>query len=899
MSGLNLHIEIERDCVLDGLVLYEPIDENLLDKCINCDLLKTGYTDKKWFENEKQQLENYKRKISRNLARVEYRRKEGYKIGRVNPVGSLGLHSLTRETRHTLVNGRMRDIDIECCHPVLLLQVLIHNNYKGSIKYIKDVVENRNKWTDIIAESYKLFDHSDVKKEPTHERKLQIVKKLSKTLIIRICYGGSVSEWKKDNFIKEGSMPECVKNLVEEVKGIFAFICDSNQDLYKLCKQKNIEKGKDYNHEGTTTSWFLQDKECLILETIYTYCCDNNLITDDICALCNDGIMIQEENYTPDLLQKFESHVLEQTGFKVRFTEKSLDEGYADILDKHIIFDLYRFDIVDANYAKYFKLLYHNQFIHHYGFTYSYNGFYWEKDEMKKNCCINDKIVNDFRTYVIKRTFGIRKKAVCDLNDYKEDKFMDANGVKKKTMDILKQLQQKYKINVDVNKYEDSGKIHAYIDGVCSVIDCYLKLVEKYLGNVSTRDRLVKDICREITCDWINMDQNEYLLGFLNGVYNLKTSSWIKPHYSQYISLTTGWKWVNSYSKKYKTELNKILSTIHTNEEVRKHYLIVLSTGLYGKVVPHFFVAKGVGRNGKSVLNGLMMKTVGTYGYKLASQAVSSSIKEGPNPTIANMDNKRFVLVQEPEKSKRVQTSTIKEITGDKAINCRTLWSTNTETRLKLTLVMECNDLPQLDETGDAIAGRINVTPFKSRFLLEHIYNDLTEEEKESGLCHLANPYYTGDEFQDLYKQALMEILMEHFKIFKQNNYIIKAPKEVIKEADEYMKYSDDFYGWFSNKFVKDENSIIEFKKVFQEFTFSKYYENMSKKDKRSFNQSKMKTQIMTNYFLKSHFQYGKSMYKGTQLKCDSICGYRLKGYSDDDSEDDEADDNSMDTIEF
>jgi hypothetical protein len=45
---------------------------------------------------------------------------------------------------------------------------------------------------------------------------------------------------------------------------------------------------------------------------------------------------------------------------------------------------------------------------------------------------------------------------------------------------------------------------------------------------------------------------------------------------------------------------------------------------------------------------------------------------------------------------------------------------------------MECNDLPQLDETTDAIAGRLNVTPFKSRFLLEHIYNDLTEEEKKA-----------------------------------------------------------------------------------------------------------------------------------------------------------------------
>ena len=47
----------KRESLLDGLVLYEPIDINLLDKCINSRLLKTNYQDKKWFKNEKQQLE--------------------------------------------------------------------------------------------------------------------------------------------------------------------------------------------------------------------------------------------------------------------------------------------------------------------------------------------------------------------------------------------------------------------------------------------------------------------------------------------------------------------------------------------------------------------------------------------------------------------------------------------------------------------------------------------------------------------------------------------------------------------------------------------------------------------------------------------------------------------------
>ena len=95
------------------------------------------------------------------------------------------------------------------------------------------------------------------------------------------------------------------------------------------------------------------------------------------------------------------------------------------------------------------------------------------------------------------------------------------------------------------------------------------------MRNVSTRDRLVKDICRVITRDWIEFDANENLLGFLNKVYDLKKGDWVEPHYSQYISMTTGWNWVHGYSSKYKTKMNEILKQIFPDPEIRQHYLIV------------------------------------------------------------------------------------------------------------------------------------------------------------------------------------------------------------------------------------------------------------------------------------------------------------------------------------
>ena len=48
---------------------------------------------------------------------------------------------------------------------------------------------------------------------------------------------------------------------------------------------------------------------------------------------------------------------------------------------------------------------------------------------------------------------------------------------------------------------------------------------------------------------------------------------------------------------------------------------------------------------------------------------VEHLLKEGANPAVANLNNKRFVLVQEPDDKHKVNCSTIKELNGDDNIN--------------------------------------------------------------------------------------------------------------------------------------------------------------------------------------------------------------------------------------
>ena len=891
MSALAKTIPLTRESIFDGIVLYEPIDTALLNKVINSDLLLENYQDqarKQYFENEKAHLLKYQRNIKQNLARVEYKRTNGWGIGRFNPVGSLGLHTIHRQTRHTIANGLLRDIDIENCHNRFLQQILTHNDFKGEYDMLIDHNENREKWREEIITAYNL-ENNKFAKLPTEDKRYKKPKELAKNLIIRILYGGGLKKWKTAFEIPEDiPTPKKVAKLISQVYAIQKWVCYHNPELFTKCKANNIKKGKDYNHEGTTTSWFLQEKECLVLEEMYQYMVNNGYIKNDICALCNDGIMIQDKYYKPELIDELQVHILQSTGFGLKFEEKPLSEGYENIIDKHIIFDLWNRDGNDGMYADYFKVLYSEEFVVRYECLYNYNKVYWERSEAKVWKKISSKIDGDFKDYILKRAFAVRKQMKKDESDYEEKKFLDKDKKTLSTDEILKKLKGKWG---DYSGIPPEGKdpVLYFLKFKTDKVLCYIKETEKYLRCVSTRDKLVKDCVRVLSNDWIEFDSNGLLLAFENKIYDLEEGKFITPRHDQYISLTTGWKWTHGYDPKNKQELMRILDTIFPIIEERDFYLQTLSTGIYGKVIQHFFVAKGVGGNGKSVINGLMMKCVGNYGYKLPSSAVSQPIKEGANPSVANANNKRFLLFQEPDRAKRICCSTIKEITGDKTLNCRTLYSTDTETRLKGTLLGEFNDLPQLDESGDAIGRRLMVQAFISRFLTHAQYDELDEEQKKTGLYHLANPYYTGDEFQERYKQALMGLLMEHFKIFQSQNYTLKPPKSVVKEADEYMKYSDDLYGWFNDKFKREEGKFLPFKEVFQVFSYSSYYTNMTKVDKRKYTAKYLKNVLFANQFLKKSCKFKGTTYKSQKLTADSIVGYRWREEGEQDSDDEDA----------
>ena len=150
-NSLNLTF---KESILDGILLKEKIDIDLLDKLINSNLLKETFNNpmSKIYKTEKHQLQKYRELITDGYANVKYERVKDMNCGRSNPNKSLGLFSIRREIRQTLTKNNYIDIDIDNCHPVVLNEILKQNNITN--KYLQSYVDNRQKWFDNVNKHY-------------------------------------------------------------------------------------------------------------------------------------------------------------------------------------------------------------------------------------------------------------------------------------------------------------------------------------------------------------------------------------------------------------------------------------------------------------------------------------------------------------------------------------------------------------------------------------------------------------------------------------------------------------------------------------------------------------------------------------------------------------------------
>ena len=305
-----ISIAPNKPSIFQNIELNETINLNRLNQLIKSDALQKieqtnanaayNHPNAGEYENEKHHLEAMAKRIRNDKLQVSYK-KAGNNYGRTYASKALSLGSLRKPIRHTLCHDIYTDIDIENCHPQLLKQVCEANGIQ--CKFLTVYVENRPA---ILAQVQAYYNVS---------------RDDAKNLFIRLAYFGSFNNWIDD--VKAESKPplEFITSYINELKIIGQHVINANSDLHKA-----VLKEKKRNVNASTVSLFLQEIERQMLELIYEYLSNNKFIQNRNCVLCYDGIMIESKFYKPEILDELHDHVLNVSGFDLKFTTKDMNE---------------------------------------------------------------------------------------------------------------------------------------------------------------------------------------------------------------------------------------------------------------------------------------------------------------------------------------------------------------------------------------------------------------------------------------------------------------------------------------------------------------------------------------------------------------------------------------------
>ena len=378
------------------------------------------------------------------------------------------------------------------------------------------------------------------------------------------------------------------------------------------------------------------------------------------------------------------------------------------------------------------------------------------------------------------------------------------------------------------------------------------------LKKTSYKDSVMK----ECKCLFIDenfeelLDCRPHLIGFKNGVYDMKMHIFREGMPDDYISLSTKRNYI-PYSIEYPeiAEINDFFEKVFTNVNVRNYVLDILACIIDGSIAQErFYIFTGQGSNGKSRLLDLIQKSVGDY-YATLPIALLTQKRAASNSAqgeIERMKGRRFAVMQEPNENDKINVGYMKELSGNDRILTRGLYKEPYEFKPQFKMILACNELPEIPSQDGGVWRRLRVVEFASKFC---------ENPDPSKPNEFMMDLELSDKF-DRYADHFVSMLIERHKNINPNK--ITEPREVINATQKYKDNNDVIGQYVNDRIIKDDSAKekIGIMEVYADFK-SWGVENVAKGKKQPDRQQ------LRSYIDKIYGIYIKDGWKGFKLKND------------------------------
>jgi P4 family phage/plasmid primase-like protien len=247
-------------------------------------------------------------------------------------------------------------------------------------------------------------------------------------------------------------------------------------------------------------------------------------------------------------------------------------------------------------------------------------------------------------------------------------------------------------------------------------------------------------------------------------------------------------------------EIQDFFSKLFPRPELKKHILKLLAACLEGsnrEQLFYFFI--GVGSNGKSKLVKLMELTFGDYQTPLQSTIFTRKRPESgaANPDLIVIKGRRFIYSQEPDDKEPLNTSRMKQMSGEDMIEARAMYGDQERFKVMGRIFMMCNRLPPINSMDNGTWRRIRVVPFESRF----------EEADHPDLIAKKSNFYLRDNNLDEKLLSWREPFLSLLVHIYENDYIpngLQPEPQVIKQESERYKAEHDSFAKFRSERIRE-----------------------------------------------------------------------------------------------
>ena len=309
------------------------------------------------------------------------------------------------------------------------------------------------------------------------------------------------------------------------------------------------------------------------------------------------------------------------------------------------------------------------------------------------------------------------------------------------------------------------------------------------------------------------LDANNNLLGFTNGVYDLKKEEIRKGRPEDYVSLSTNIEYIQYDEDTVEIQdIYKMIETIFVIKAVREYVLTRLSSFLSGSTKDESFdIFSGGGGNGKSKIMELLERSIGDYGCKLPISLLTNkrAASNAATPELAATKGKRIATLQEPDSDTKLNVGLMKELTGGDTIQARALYREPFEFKPQFKLVLCCNDKPQLPEHDQGTWRRVRNTEFISAYRFNPVEESVLQFKIDENLS----------EKMDLWAEPFMSLLIHYNKIYKKAE--LRPPDEINEYTKEYRQSGNHFtdFNQASLEIVDDSDGEVTLLDAYRAYT--------------------------------------------------------------------------------